>query len=158
MGANSTCRNDTIPGLLRPCSLMTPRAALNLPPPLQHALPRHIPCWWDEFQSASSEGSRLRSTYSDSRQSLALLHPQALFTALLMDPLAVKARALLPRCSSDCGCTTRLAHECRQPMFQFRVSVRTFWDLCQQQAAVISAEDRPGLVATDSSLKTLCQS
>ena len=42
MGASLTCGSDAIPDLLRPCSLMAPRAALYLPPK-QHALPRHIP-------------------------------------------------------------------------------------------------------------------
>ena len=45
-----------------------------------------------------------------------------------------------------------------EPKFQFRVSVRTFWHLSQQQAAAVSAQHGPGLVATDGSSKAFCPS
>ena len=44
------------------------------------------------------------------------------------------------------------------PKFQFRVSVRDFWHLRQQQATAISAQHGPGLVATDGSLRAFCPS
>ena len=41
-------------------------------------------------------------------------------------------------------------------MFQFRVPVRTFRDLCEQQVETISTQDGPGPVTTGGSLKALC--
>ena len=98
--------------------------------------------------------------------------------ALLMGPLAVKAQARFPRCSSVCGSIVRFllrsSPECCWPSTlpmsslispvsqscsrSFHVSARTFRHLSQQQAAAMSAQSGPGLMATDGSLKAFCPS
>ena len=100
--ASLTCGSDAIPVLLRPCSHCTSRCLVPAFSPTRAAGTHSV--LWDD-RSQKSLASRLWNKSSDSLLSPALPHPRGPFTALLMDPLAVRAQALLPRSSSVRGCT-----------------------------------------------------
>ena len=97
LGARLTCGSDAIPVLLRPCSLIAPRAAM------QHALLERTPYWW---MSSGARAARNQAVVQFFRQSAEPCAdpPTSPFAALLMDPLAVRAQAHLPPCFSVNGC------------------------------------------------------
>ena len=97
LGARLTCGSDAIPVLLRPCSFIAPRAAM------QHALLQRTPYWW---MSSGARAARNQAVVQFFRQSAEPCAdpPTSPFAALLMDPLAVRAQAHLPPCFSVSGC------------------------------------------------------
>ena len=106
--------------------------------------------------------------------------PTKPFIALLIEPRVVKAHARFPRCSSDCGCVFSCRSAQRpgvlltqyqanlsidlsrfpqlKPLFQLSVPINTTWDLSQELAASVAAEQSPGLVTARGSFETLCPS
>ena len=80
----------------------------------QHAPSRHILHWWDEFRFRSSTGSGQWSCSFGQSAEPCAAPPTSPFMALLIDPLAVKAQARLPRFSSVCGCITHFSCEADQ--------------------------------------------
>ena len=92
------------------------------------------------------------------------------FMALLMEPLAVEAQALLSRCSTACGCTVLVLLRRGPECFCSRIipPVSQSCTRCFNSASLsvplgisannksISAQDGPRLVAADGSFKALC--
>ena len=98
---------------------------------------------------------------------------------LLIDPLAVRAQARLPRCSSVCArivvflfccsmccwptilptrsCTSPASHICKRGFSSACLS-DSFGDICQQSSAPMSTEDGSGLVTIECFFKALSPS
>ena len=105
MGASLTCGSDTIPVLLRPCSLMALRAALYLQPPKHHVLPRNILHWWMGSGARAPRDQGCGPVLSAVCRALRCSTRESLH-GFADGSLAVKAQARFPRCSSVCGCIT----------------------------------------------------
>ena len=172
MGASLTCGSDTIPVLLRPCSLIALRAALYLPPPQARRAASAHPAlvgWVPEPELRGirgvvqffrqSAGPCAGMAYGSPGRQGAGSFP-TLFISLWLHysfSPAKRSRVLLPQQSSNK--LTDLARLPKlKPKFQFSVSVRTFRHLSQHYSAAISAEDCPALVTDDGSLKAFCPS
>ena len=107
MGASLTCGSDATPVLLRPCSLIALRAALYLPPLHATRAASPLSALVGRVPKPTLLGIKgCGPILPDNLLSPVLLHPTSPFIAELMDPLAVRSQARLPRCSSVCGCAT----------------------------------------------------
>ena len=111
-GARVTCGSGAIQVLLRLCSLTALRAVLYLPP-LQAARVAQARSAFDGCVSWP-EHRGIRAVAQCFRYSVEPIAaaPTSPFMALPIDPLAVRAQALLPRGSSVCGCAVFLSLVC----------------------------------------------